>query len=63
MIVQLDGTPFGASNSPLGRRFNTRVGIQYTAYTQFNGASQNWDGLGGNASDNNTLRVFIWAAY
>jgi hypothetical protein len=63
VIVQLDGTPFGASNSPLGRRFNTRVGIQYTAYTQFNGASQNWDGLGGNASDNNTLRVFIWAAY
>ena len=63
VIVQLDGTPFGASNSPLGRRFNTRVGVQYTAYTQFNGASQNWDGLGGNASDNNTLRVFIWAAY
>jgi len=63
VIVQLDGTPFGASNSPLGRRFNTRVGVQYTAYTQFNGASQNWDGLGGNASDNNTFRVFIWAAY
>lgn len=63
VIVQLDGTPWGASNSPLGRRFNTRVGIQYTAYTEFNGAGRNWDGLGANAADNNTLRVFIWAAY
>jgi hypothetical protein len=63
VTVQLDGTLFGASNSPIGRRFNTRVGVQYTAYTEFNGASRNYDGLGTNASDNNTLRVFIWAAY
>lgn len=63
VIVQLDGTPWGASNSPLGRRFNTRVGIQYTAYTSFDGASSNFDGLGSNAADNNTLRVFIWTAY
>ena len=63
VIVQLDGTPWGASNSPLGRRFNTRLGIQYTAYASFNGASSNWDGFGSNASDNNTFRVFIWAAY
>jgi hypothetical protein len=63
VIVQLDGTPWGASNSPFGRRFNTRVGVQYTAYTSFDGASSNFDGLGSNASDNNTLRVFVWAAY
>jgi hypothetical protein len=62
-MVQLDGTPWGAGNSPLGRRFNTRVGIQYTAYTSFDGASHNYDGLGSNAGDNNTLRVFLWAAY
>ena len=63
VTVQLDATPWGNGKSPLGPRFNTRVGVQYTAYTKFNGAASNWDGAGSNASDNNTLRVFIWAAY
>jgi hypothetical protein len=44
-------------------RFNTRVGIQYTAFTTFNGAGTNWDGAGGKASDNNAVRLFVWAAY
>jgi hypothetical protein len=62
-IFQIDGTPWGDGGSPLGPRFNMRVGIQYTAYARFNGAGQNFDGLGGNASDNNTFRVFTWIAY
>ncbi|WP_227753646.1 MULTISPECIES: cytochrome C [Ramlibacter] len=40
-----------------------RLGAQYTAYTRYNGASHNYDGLGRNASDNNTLFVYLWAAY
>lgn len=60
---QLDGTPFGRSKSPLGPRFNMRVGIQYTVYTKFDGARLNYDGTGRNASDNNTLRVFTWLAF
>ena len=63
LIFQLDGTPFGAGGSPLGKRFNMRVGVQYTLYTRFNGASRDYDGGGANASDNNTLRVFTWIAY
>lgn len=63
VTVQVDGTPFGASNSPIGRRFNLRVGAQYTAYTEFNGAGSNWDGAGANAADNNTFRLFAWVAY
>jgi hypothetical protein len=63
MMVQLDGTPFGGGNSPLGKRFNMRVGVQYTNYFSFDGAGRNYDGLGRNASDNNTLRVFTWVAY
>jgi hypothetical protein len=62
--LQLDATPWGgAKHSPLGPRFNMRVGLQYTDYFTFNGAGQNFDGLGGNASDNNTLRLFAWIAY
>ena len=40
-----------------------QAGVQYTMYSQFNGASKDYDGLGHNASDNNTLRVFTWFAY
>ena len=40
-----------------------RVGVLYTGYTKFNGAGSNYDGFGRNASDNNTLRFYVWAAY
>jgi hypothetical protein len=40
-----------------------RVGAQYTAYSKFNGASDNYDGLGRNARDNNTLFAYVWFAY
>jgi hypothetical protein len=40
-----------------------RVGVQYTAYTKYNGASSNYDGFGRNASDNNSLFIYLWAAY
>ena len=42
---------------------NVRVGLQYTAYNKFNGASSNYDGFGRNASDNNTLYGYVWFAY
>ncbi len=63
LTFQIDGTPFGAGGSPLGRRFNMRVGLQYIAYLRFDGAGSDYDGLGHNASDNNTFRVFTWVAY
>ncbi len=63
VTLQLDATPWGGGKSPLGPRFNMRVGVQYTIYERFNGASKNFDGAGANASDNNTLRIFAWAAY
>ena len=40
-----------------------RVGVQYTAYSKFNGASTNYDGLGRNARDNNSLFLYIWGVY
>jgi hypothetical protein len=62
LIFQIDGTLFGRDLSELGGRFNVRAGLQYTLYTRFDGASQNYDGMGRNASDNNSLRIFVWAA-
>jgi len=40
-----------------------RIGVQYYAYTQFHGASSNYDGAGRNARDNNTLFLYVWGAY
>lgn len=62
-IFQADVTPFGGEDAPLGKRLNLRLGVQYVVFTKFNGASKNFDGLGHNASDNNTLRLFLWAAF
>ena len=54
--LQADYTPFGDEPSSFGPRFNVRFGVQYTAYTRFDGATSH-------ASDNNTLRVFAWLAF
>jgi hypothetical protein len=44
---------------------NVRVGMQYTGYTQFNGANR--DELIGTSDrkpgDNNVFSVFFWGAY
>ena len=53
IVAELDYLPW----------LNTKLGVQYTAYTKFNGAATNYDGSGRNASDNNTLYVFVWTAF
>jgi hypothetical protein len=42
---------------------NTRLGVQYTGYSKFNGGSTNYDGSGRNASGNNNLLLFAWIAF
>jgi len=42
---------------------NTKLSLQYTGYTKFNGASKNYDGFGRNASANNTTYAVLWFAY
>ena len=61
-ILQADWTPFGAADSWHAPWVNLRLGVQYTIYDKFNGAARNYDGFGRNASDNNTLFVFLWTA-
>jgi hypothetical protein len=42
---------------------NTKLGVQYTAYAKFNGASSNYDGFARSASNNNMVYLFIWTAF
>ena len=42
---------------------NTRLAVQYQFYSQFNGASSDYDAAGRKASDNNTLFLYLWLAF
>jgi hypothetical protein len=42
---------------------NTRFELQYVAYSKFNGGTNNYDGFGRNASDNNTLYLLSWVVF
>ena len=56
--------PFGKTNPPVyWPWFNAKIGLQYVWYDKFNGASTNFDGMGTNARDNNTLYAYVWAAF
>ena len=64
------GTPSGKPNSSWGNVevdyvpwLNVKLGLQYTAYAKFNGASSNYDGNGRNASDNNFIFGYLWIAF
>ena len=39
---------------------NIKLALRYTAYQQFNGASDNYDGFGRNAKDNNSVFLLFW---
>ena len=59
-IIEADWVPFGKDEFFLRPLLNLKIGLQYTIYTEFNGASRNYDGFGRDASDNNTLFLFAW---
>ena len=42
---------------------NTKFSVQYTGYSKFNGLSDNIDGAGRKASDNNTFYILAWLSY
>lgn len=62
-VLQADWTPFGKDESWMSPWANLRLGLQYTGYTKFNGASSNYDGNGRNAKDNNTIFSYAWISF
>jgi hypothetical protein len=58
-LLEADYTPFGNEVAPVNGRLGVRLGVQYRIFTKFDGAATNFDGLGHNASDNDTLRLFF----
>jgi hypothetical protein len=56
-LFEADYVPFGKGTFAADPYLNMRLSVQYWAYTQFNGASSNYDGSGRNAAGNNTLYI------
>jgi hypothetical protein len=42
---------------------NTKLSLQYTTYTQFNGGNSNYDGFGRNASANGSTYLLLWLTF
>jgi hypothetical protein len=62
-ITQFDVTPLGRSGRWAYPYVNIRLFVQLTTYTKFDGLKINYDGMGRNASDNNTIFFGIWSAF
>lgn len=64
-ILQADWTPWGKEGSWGAPWANTRLGLQYTGYSRYQGGSHYLDDNGNDrrARDNNTLTAFVWLAF
>lgn len=62
-IAEADWVPFGHDGSWMAPWANLKLGLQYIAYTSFNGSGSNYDGFHRSAANNNTIFAFVWMAY
>src|SRR6516165_9092889 len=62
-IFELAYLPFSHGGPSFWPWLNFRIGLQYTHWNKFDGASTNFDGMGRNAKDNNTFFAYIWTMF
>jgi hypothetical protein len=62
-IFELAYLPFSHGGPSFWPWLNFRVGLQYTKWSKFDGATTNIDGMGRTASDNNTFFVYVWTMF
>jgi len=62
-IAELAYLPYMKGGPSFWQWFNARLGAQYTFYDKFDGASRNFDGMGRNAHNNNTLLLYAWIMF
>jgi hypothetical protein len=64
IVLQLNYLPINKSGGPsFWPMSNIKLSLQYVIYNRFDGSSSNYNGMGGRASDNNTLYLQTWIAY
>jgi hypothetical protein len=62
-ILEAAYLPFSHGGPAFWPWLNFRIGLQYTRWAKFDGATTNIDGMGRNASDNNTFFAYIWTMF
>jgi len=64
-IGEIAWMPFSRGNLTAWPWANIKVGLQYTAYSKFDGEKSFVDGagVGHKASDNNTFYSYVWTAF
>jgi hypothetical protein len=62
-IFELAYLPFSHGGPSFWPWLNFRIGLQYIHWTKFDGATMNYNGIGRNASDNNTLFLYVWTMF
>jgi len=62
-IFELAYLPFSHGGPSFWPWLNFRIGLQYTHWSKFDGATTNFDGMGRNAKDNNTFFAYIWTMF
>jgi hypothetical protein len=59
-IGEIPYLPFSHGGPKVWPYLNFRIGLQYTRWSTFDGASSNVDGMGRSARANNTLFLYVW---
>ena len=62
-IFELAYLPFSHGGPSFWPWLNFRIGLQYTHWNKFGGATTNIDGMGRNASGNNRFFAYIWTMF
>jgi hypothetical protein len=62
-IFELAYLPFSHGGPSFWPWLNFRIGLQYTHWNKFDGATTNINGMGRNASGNNTFFGYIWTMF
>ena len=62
-VVDLGYSPWSRGGPPGYPWINMRLGVQFWHYEKLNGATNNYDGAGRNAKDDNTALLYAWTAF
>jgi hypothetical protein len=62
-IGEIAYLPFSRGGPSFWPWLNFRIGLQYTRWTKFDGATTNIDGFGRSAQDNNTFLAYVWTMF
>jgi hypothetical protein len=62
-ITEIAYLPFSYGGPAFWPWLNMRIGLQYTLWTKFDGATTNINGAGRNAHNNNTIFAYTWIMF